>query len=220
MKNVMILVLISVLCSCKTTETDAVDGVNYYFEKPQPLNDSELITIPYKFRGKFISHDSICLNIVDNCIYKSYFLKSKIQKSALDSIKTEIKILNNKIILKDFDKVYDFRILKDSVELSTEIKDTIFFFSKNQTANRFDGQLILNLKDSVFWKVRVISIQKNNLKIKQYSDLSDLKIFDSITKKMSKTIDSTGYLIQASRKEFKTIIRCNKLGYETNYQKI
>lgn len=219
MKKVVLLAFISVLCSCKMKETAAVDGVNYFFEKPQPIEGRELTKIPNKFQGKFMSQDSICLIIVDNCIYKSYFLKSKIQKSALDSIKTKFKNLNNKIVLKDFDKVYDFRILNDSVELSTEIKDTIFFFSKNQTAKRFDGQLILNLKDAVFWKVKIISIQKNILKIKQCFDLSDLKILDSITKKKSKSIDSTGYLIQASRKEFKTIIRCKKLGYETNYQK-
>ena len=66
----------------------------------------------------------------------------------------------------------------------------------------------------------MISIQKNNLKIKQLSNFSDLKKLDSITKIKSKSIDSTSILIKPSRREFKKIINLKNLGTEMIYKKL
>ena len=152
--------------------------------------------------------------------YNEYYNKFKINKTKLDSLKSEFEITDKKFINKDLDKAFDYRILKDSIELSEKIIDTIFVISDNQKAKRTDGQLILSFKDSIFWNIKMISIQKNNLKIKQLSNFSDLKKLDSITKIKSKSIDSTSILIKPSRREFKKIINLKNLGTEMIYKKL
>ena len=218
-KNIFTLLFLVLLFCCKRAEFPISEN-NYLFENSQPINDSELNKIPSKFQGKFMSQDSSYLNIDAYCVYNEYYNKFKINKTKLDSLKSEFEITDKKFINKDLDKAFDYRILKDSIELSEKIIDTIFVISDNQKAKRIDGQLILSFKDSIFWNIKMISIQKNNLKIKQLSNFSDLKKLDSITKIKSKSIDSTSILIKPSRREFKKIINLKNLGTEMIYKKL
>lgn len=58
--------------SCKKAEY-VPDGLNFYFENPQPINDAELSKIPNKFQGLFMSSDSVYLNIKEDIILKESF---------------------------------------------------------------------------------------------------------------------------------------------------
>lgn len=80
--------------------------------------------------------------------------------------------------------------------------------------------MILNQKDSIFWKVKLVSLDKNNLTIKEiYSD-NDLKRMDSITKIHSKRIDSVTYIISPSRNEFKKFSKIKDFGYDSKFIKV
>ncbi|WP_310555511.1 hypothetical protein [Flavobacterium sp.] len=220
MKKLLYLNLIFVLfSSCKDVASEPF-GNTYYFETPQPINDSELISIPNKFQGIFMNSDSTYLNIKENIILTEKKYTFYLNKKHLDSLKDDFEIINGKFISKISKEIYNYRELKDSIELTNKDVDTFFIFSNTQKAKRINGSLVINEKDSIFWKVKLINLDKKNLKITQiYSD-SDLKKMDSITKIKSKMIDSSSYIIKASRKEFSKFINLKNFGYQQEFKKI
>ena len=214
-----LLVLISIiLFSCKRAEEPS--GLNFCFENPQPIHDAVLSKIPNKFRGLFISSDSVYLNIKEDIILKESFFKFKMHKNDMDSLKNEIVFSNGRYIFKDDNKKLDYRHLRDSIEFSEKLIDTFFIFSDKNKAKRFDGKLVLNYKDSIFWKVKLVQLEKNNLKIKYMYSEEDLKRIDSLTKVKSTMIDSSSFIIKPSRNEFKRILNLKKLGGEFEYNKV
>ena len=220
MTKISFLVLFSIIAfSCRKLEGQPFDE-NIYFFEPQPKNISELNKIPSRFRGKFMSQDSLFYNIEDNFICFSYCNKFKVAKSEIGLLKSDFEITDKKIISKKLDIAFGYRFLKDSIELSEVKMDTVFVFSKNNKAKRIDGQLVLNFKDRIYWQIKIISIQQNVLTIKQLSDFADLKRLDSITAIKSKMIDSTKILLNPSRFEFKKIVNLKNSGFSANYKKI
>ncbi len=205
--------------SCKKAECEP-DGLKFYFEKPQPINDSELSKTPTKFRGLYMNQDSVYINIQEDIILKESFFKFKFHKKDMDSLKNEIVFSNGKYIFKDANKTFEYRQLRDSIEFSEKQIDTFFIFSDRNKAKRFDGKLILNYKDSIYWTVKSISVEKNSLKIKYVYSEEDLKRIDSLTKVKSTMIDSSSFIFKPSRNEFKRILNLKKLGGEFEYKKV
>lgn len=219
-KHFIFLVLLFVV-SCKKADAPAEEvGFALCFEKPQPINDSELSKIPSKFRGIFMNSDSVYVNIKENVILKENYYKFRIHKNELDSIKSGFDLKGNQYISKLNDDVFDYRYLGDSIEFSNKDIDTFFVFSDTQKAKRIDGKLVLNYKDSIFWKIKAISLEKNRLKIKYIYSEEDLKRIDSLTKVKSTMIDSLTYILSPSRNEFKRMLNLKKLGEEQYYNKI
>lgn len=209
-----------ILISCKQRGFP-VELEEVVFEIPQPINDAELYKIPSKFLGRFMNIDSTYLTITKEYISNEYRIKNKVSITLLDSLKTDFTFEHEKLISKKNRALtYDYRILKDSIELTTKQFDVIFKFSKNKKAKQFNGQLILNEKDSIFWKIQMISVYNNYLEIKQLSYKHDLSRIDSITKIKSKNIDSIYYILQPSRREFKKIINLQNIGYRSLYKKV
>ena len=117
------------IISCKDIAAEApVFENNYYFENPQPINDSELSEIPNKFQGIFMNSDSIFLNFKENMILEERLYRFKIEKVKLDSLKEDFELKNGKFISKNSKEIYDYRMLKDSLELSSKRIDTFFIF--------------------------------------------------------------------------------------------
>lgn len=219
MKRYIFTLVVLISLSCKKAESEPV-GLTFYFENTQPLNDTELTIIPSKFRGLFMNSDSIFINIKENIILKEYDYKFRIHKSELDSLNENFVIKGNKYISKINRDLFDVRYLKDSIEFSNKKIDTFFLFSNTQKAKRFDGKLILNYKDSVFWTIKDLRVEKNKLKIQYIYSEDDLIRIDSITKLKSKMIDSTSFVIKSSRNEFKRILNLKNLGEIREYEKI
>lgn len=205
---------------CKRADAPEDEHSALYFEKPQPINDSELSNIPNKFRGIFMSSDSMYIDIKENIILREYYNRFRFHKNELDSIKNGFDFVGNQYISKYNKDVFDYRYLGDSIELSGKEIDTFFVFSNSQKAKRIDGQLILNYSDSIFWKIKAISMDKNVLKIKYIYSEEDLKRMDSLTKIKSTMIDSNLFLLKPSRNEFKRIINLKIFGEEHSYKKI
>lgn len=221
MKKIFLLWLtFSLLVSCKEGESIPV-GNTFYFENPQPINDSELKSFPNKFLGLYINVDSVYLNFQKDFILENFAWKSKIPLTDLDSIKLEFDVSENEITSKkDKSLKYQYRKLKDSIEIIVKRTDTLFKFSNFQKAKRINGNLVISKKDSIYWNIKLFSFNKDKLTIKQlYSD-SDLKKIDSITKMKSKMIDSTTYIISPSRSEFKKFFNLRNFGYDKGYKKI
>jgi hypothetical protein len=219
MKKFILVLALLTFFSCKKAEYEP-DGLSFYFENPQPINDSELSKIPNKFRGLYMNQDSVYLNIKEGIILKESFFKFKFHKNDIDSLKNEIVFSNGKYIFKDDNKTFQYRQLRDSIEFSEKQIDTFFMLSNTKKAKRLDGQLVLNYKDSIYWKVKSLRLEKNNLKIKFIYSKQDLKRMDSLTKVKSTMIDSSSFIIKPSRNEFKRILNLKKLGGEFEYRKV
>ena len=219
MKKYIVLFGLLVFLSCKKAE-GVPSGLSFYFEIPQPINDSELSKIPNKFLGLFMNSDSTYVNVQENIILKEYYDKFRFHKREFDSIKLDFDKVGDKYISKLNSTIFECKYLKDSIEFSNKQIDTFFIFSNTQKAKRFDGKLILNYKDSIYWTINSIRLEKNNLKIKYIYSEEDLKRMDSLTKVKSVMLDSSSFIIKPSRNEFKQILNLKKLGGEFEYKKV
>jgi hypothetical protein len=219
-KKLAFLFVLSVLMtSCKQAEA-VPDGNNFYFENPQPINDSELSSFPNKFKGIYMSEDSLFLNITNNMIFSEREYKFRFHKNQLDSLKEYFDVVDSMYISKDKKEIFNSKKVGDSIEFASKNIDTIFQLSDSQKAKRINGFLVLNQRDSIYWKVKLLNLNKNTLTIKQlYSD-SDLIRMDSITKIHSKKLDSTSFIVSPKRKEFNQFFKLKKFGFDQEYRKI
>lgn len=220
-KLILIFSIITLIISCKKADAEAeYEGFAFYFENPQPINDSELNSFPSKFKGLYINKDSTFLRIDDERISREYYFKFRIHRQKLDSLKSEYNLVDGKLITKDNKEEFDVFKRGDSIELVTKRIDTLYRLSYNQKAKRINGQLVLSTRDSIFWKIKMMSLENNVLKIKNIYSPEDLKKLDSVTLIKAKMLDSLSYLIKPTRKEFKNILKIKNLGRDQEYKKV
>ncbi|WP_035678615.1 hypothetical protein [Flavobacterium limnosediminis] len=219
MKEIIFFIVFFFLISCKEVAREPL-GNNFYFVKPQPSNDSELLKFPTGFRGLFMDSDSLYLEINENTILQKYINRFRIHFSELDSIKSEFKITGDKFVSKSNNELYYRKDVGDSIQFSNTQIDTFFVFSDDQKAKRINGHLILNTKDSIYWGIKILNLEKDVLRLKYvYSD-EDLKKMDSVTKIKSQKIDSSSYILRPTRREFKKILKLENLGEERQFKKV
>lgn len=219
-KHLILLITILFFASCKERAAEHPIGNTYYYQEPQPINDSELNSIPNKFIGLYVNDDSTYLNVSRKLITNESFFKFRIHKNSLDSLSKELIKVNGKYKFKNETTFLEDKIIGDSIEFSQKQIDTFFIFSDKQKVKRINGKLVLSEKDSIYWQTKLVYLGKNELVIKYlYSD-DDLRKMDSITKIKSKQLDSTTYLISPSRSEFKRFFEIKNFGYESKYKKI
>ena len=220
MKKILVINLVLVFfISCKDVISEPF-GNTYYFENPQPINDSELTSIPNKFQGIFMNSDSSYLHIKNNIILTEKKHTFCVNKMHLDSLKDNFEIVNGKFISKISKEIYNYKELKDSIQLTNKNIDTFFIFSNSQKAKRINGHLVISEKDSIFWRTKFISLNKKNLKITYIFSNDDLKKMDSITKNKSVMIDSSSFIFKPSRKEFIKFINLKHFEGQEQFIKI
>jgi hypothetical protein len=219
MKYLFLFFTIICLFSCKENKAE-IEGNQFYFSSPQPINDSELNKFPIKFVGLYMDSDSLLLAITKELMFYESSRKFRIHNSDWDSIKTDFDFVNDKYILKNTNQVYEFKRNGDSLDFLSKQRDTVFIFSNDKKVKRINNDLIINLRDSIYWKIKIYSLKDDILTVKQlYSD-TDLRKMDSITKIKSKMIDSTTFLISPSKNEFKKFLKFNDFGYDRTFKKI
>jgi hypothetical protein len=144
----------------------------------------------------------------------------KIHKRVLDSLKEEYDFFEGKLIDKETKQKYDLLSKGDSIELIGKNVDTIFRFSYYKKAKRINNKLVLSTRDSIFWKIKILSIENNILKINTIYSKKDLKRIDSITVIKSKGLDSISFIAKPTRREFKSLLKLKNFGYEQQFQKV
>lgn len=219
-KYLILLITMLFFASCKERAAEYPIGNTYYYQEPQPINDSELNSIPNKYLGLYVNEDSIYLNISKRMIAEESFFKFRIHKNSLDSLSNELIKINGKYKFKNETTFLEDKIIGDSIEFSQKEIDTLFVFSDKQKAKRINGKLVISDKDSIYWQSKLVYLNKDELVIKYLYTDDDLRKMDSITKIKSKQLDSTTYLISPSRSEFKRFFEVKNFGYESKYKKI
>ena len=219
-KYFLLLIILVFFVSCKQREVDADFGIDFLFKESQPPNDREVNHLPNKFIGNYINPDSTYLIIEDKIVYYKWKTKFYMSFSKFDSIRDSVKIIENRMYLFNKKNFYEFRKLKDSIELSYADYDTIFSISDSNKAKRIKGSIILNTKDSIYWKIKVLSLNKKSLSIISLASDADLARLDSFSKIKVQKIDSTKNLIELSKTEFKKMLTLKKLGSIQEYKKL
>lgn len=216
MKKYISILAVIIFCSCK--EIPAENSL--YFTEAQPISDSQLKKIPSKFTGIYFMKDSVFLNINKSMIAYQYDYDVKIHENQMDSLKDEIIFKENKFFLKSTDEVLKSKKIGDSISLNLKYLDTIFAFSKKNIAKRINGKLILSTKDSVYWRIKILTLDENTIKIQELYADSDLKIFDSICNIKGEQIENSNVLVQPTRSEFAKILKVEGLGIERRFKKL
>lgn len=219
MKKYFVLSGLLLLISCKRFATEPL-GLNFYFENPQPTNDTELSKFPSKFKGLYVNNDSVFLRIDHKLILLELYDKFRINKVDLDSLKEYYSYSNGKLTNLKTNEITESKMIGDSLEIIDKTTDTLFSFSNSQKAKRINGFLVLNTKDSIFWKIRTISLEKNILKLKYIYSEEDLKKLDSVLKEKPKMIDSSSFIFRPTRKEFKKILNLKNFGDDQEFKKV
>ncbi|MGH2664821.1 hypothetical protein [Flavobacterium sp.] len=219
MKKTILFILLLHLVSCKEAIKEPL-GLNFYFENPQPVNDSELSKFPDRFQGRYLNSDSTSIIIDDKCILSEHDYGFKIHKKDLDSIKDIFEFNNGKLIDKETNKPVESRFIGDSLKIFNKWTDTLFCISAYNKVKRIHGNLILNKKDSIFWKIKTLRLEKDTLKIQYLYSEEDLRKIGSITKVKAVKIDSFSYIFKPTRREFKNIMKVKNLGDEQQFKKV
>ncbi|MGL2964170.1 hypothetical protein ACSVH2_10165 [Flavobacterium sp. RSB2_4_14] len=204
--------------SCKRADAVPYYGIDFLFKEAQPINDNELKQLPNKFIGNYINQDSTFLIIEKRLIYYKWITKNNISFLEFDALKDSMKIVKNRIYHNNI--FFEFRKLKDSVEITNTDYDTIFAISDSNKAKRIRGTIILNSKVSIYWKIKVLSLNNNDLKLMTLVSDEDLIRLDSLAKRKSLKIDSTKSVFNLSKPEFKKMLTLKKLGYIQEYNKL
>lgn len=217
-KCFFIILILIFFISCKKVEAVPDFGIDFLFKESQPINDCELNHLPNKFIGNYINQDSTFLILGKKVIYYKWITKNNISFSEFNSLKDSLKIIGNKIF---FDNEFvEFRKLKDSVEIIDTNFDTLFSISDSNKAKRIKGSIILNTKDSVYWKIKVLTLNKSTLSLRTLVSEEDLTRLDSLSKIKVQKIDSTKNIIELSKTEFKKMLALKKLGYIQEFKKL
>ena len=114
-KNIFFFCIVSFI-SCKEIASNG----NLYFENPQPLDVSELVSIPNRFVGLYKNEDSAFLRIDKDMITRYVFWKFRIHKTEIDSLKKEFDLVSGKWVNKNSNDVFEMKKVQDSLELSTK----------------------------------------------------------------------------------------------------
>jgi len=205
--------------SCKKIESIPYEGVEFLFEKIQPIDDKEITNFPNRFTGNYINNDSTYLIVGKKDVFYKWIYKSKISFELFETLKDSMKLVQNKMYFQD-NSFLEYRRLKDSVEIKEIKYDTIFSISDNQKVVKINRTFVLNTKDSIYWGIRLMTFNKNRLVLKDIYSLDDLRRIDSISEMKSVKIDSTKNLFQLTRKEFKSMLVLKNFGFEKSYRKV
>ena len=216
MRKYILILAFLIFCACKDTRTQNT----LYFAEAQPINDSQLSKIPSKFLGTYTANDSVFLNIDKNSITFQNNYDIRIHTNQLDSLKDEIIFKENKYYMKNTNELLESKKFGDSILFTLKDIDTVFAFSKSQKAKRINGKLILSTKDSIYWQIKILTLDKNNLKIQEFYADSDLKIFDSITKIKGKQVENSNFLVKPTRTEFAKILKVKNIGTSSNFKRL
>jgi hypothetical protein len=164
--------------------------------------------------------DSTFLRINENTVQYEWHYNLMIHKRELDSLIRRYDIVDGKLIIKDTNQKYDMIYKGDSIQLEEKNIDTLFRFSYYNKAKRIDGKLVLSKRDSIFWTVRILSIENDVLRINNVLLMDDLKKLDSITAIKSQMLDSTSFVVKPTRREFKSLLKLKNFGYEQQFKKV
>ncbi len=197
--------------SCKDKCVEFVFDQYLVFYKTQPENQDFLNKFPRKYRGTYSENDSLFYIINEKMITTELVSKIEIQKFEKDSIVKSIKLDNNNL-----------KIIQNSNHYFLEEKsiDTLFEISPTQILKKLDKNLILNYQDSIYWKIQILTLDKDRLTINHIGGKLNRKRLDSISITKSIAIDSTYFLVNPSKTEIKKFMFLMDNSFQINYHKL
>ena len=197
--------LIGVLISCEAPVK---------FEEPQPVNRSDLKTIPKSLRGFYISTtDSTSLHITKkHVIQKLEFSFTTSLKEADINLDSLQPVAENtyQMLLPDEGAHVDFKVVNDSISGTYLNIDTLFSISEEQKLRKFGGNYFLNYRlapDN--WEVKKVRLQKKVLDVSQVqipSDIDSLKQLVTVQETVNESDSTVEIKLKPTKKELKRLM--------------
>jgi hypothetical protein len=209
MKKYLAIFFLILLAACKKEVVET----EYYFSEPQPVNDSELKDFPSKFIHSYVDASGDTLVIESNTIYYRYYNINSVSKDSLLGKEGEFLSSSTKIESSPGLEAKKIKEDKDSVYIGYLHRDTLFRFSDLQKAKRMNGHLVLSTSDSIFWKIRLLTIKGDSLYIRYFSEKADYAKLQAVVKDIKNNNDTTVVELKPTRREFKKLL---KLGLNGN----
>lgn len=212
------IVIASFFTSCKEKITGIPECL-LYFDTPQPASYSPLETIPKKWQGWYINLDSTFLHIESQLISIVKDNRFSLTTAEFDSIRSEYS-WNSTQIMFSKDEVYDYKVLKDSVLLTTKVRDTFYCALDKQYLRKSGSYLLVNTKKDLGWEVQSLHFEKEGLTVLSWQSFSDVQVLDSIIARPKKEIDSLIMVYSPTKKEFKKLLELKSKDRRYLFKKI
>lgn len=198
------------------------------FQVAQPEGVKESRAFQRKVKGDYINcfdpYDRLVIS--ENMILNARTFKFKGHRSDLEldsgivvntNIDQELRVLFES-------EGYEVEIVDDTIHASLVSIDTIFIVSDNQVLKKFKGSYFLNFQEGDdFWKVKRLNLRRDSLLIGQISPSDTLLHFDFVTKTVeidnNDSTKATEYTINASKTEFKKLMKSNSFDHCECYLK-
>ena len=198
------------------------------FDTPQPTLENNLTKIPKRLRGTYVAiSDSTRLVIDEKRVIKWDRLSGKEPADSLVFSVNATKVIEDtpksiQINYENGGAKLEF-LENDSVFIEYSWADTLFEISNEHILRRYKGQYFLNFKDEEnSWKVRCLSIDKDELRFSKAMMPEDVKEVQKITAVKEIKSDSgkiIKYRLNPSKKELKSLMK-NHFHETEKYRKI
>lgn len=221
MKHILyIAVSLALFLSCRKADISYGEA-SYYFKESQPKYMQKLTKFPKVFRGVYNVENGTKLFIGQKVMYYEHRFKKTVSKALIDSLGKDAIYKDNKLIIKDFNVVYDVKEIGDSLHLTSIVKDTVFQFRNMENIKNNNNYLFINTNDdNKGWLISMLSIKNDSLNWKYISEKKDFKLLESIVKDIYANPDTTIVNLNPTGSELNEILSNSTIGWIKKYKKI
>lgn len=211
MRTILVPSLLALLLtSCKEKAAEPIVETLFYYKGPQPQDDSEIGHIPSKYIGDYRIGDHSILHVEKNVIWSEFPQEQEVSRAVFDSLKKESVYRNGMWILKDTGLQIRVTPRDTTFLFNYKYADTSFNLGRNTKVKRIHGSLVISVKDSIFWNVRLLQKSHDTLYLKGFYNKSDYSMAKRIIKDVKANADTTMVTLNPTRKEFISILRNSK----------
>ena len=215
MKKVALsLLIIGLFTSCKEA---VLENSFICFDQSQPVNVSDIASVPSKNQGNFVLSDLSNLEVQQKYILRKKLDTIVVSKSDLDSL-VNMEYKNGYVYDKDNHKSFKAISKNDTITWNEVQVDTLFSFADNEIAKWYKSSVILNKKVNGNFQVNYIQYSKSGVKLVQLGTKKDL---DNILYKIhipttfeTKDKDTLHAILSPSRADFRKLLRMKGMEFE------
>ncbi len=173
------------------------------FDKPQPIDVTELQRFPDRLFGEFRSEeDNSILYVTEKTLVRIYDFYNKTHVSLLDST---VQLIGDSLFDLETNEGTLVQIEGDSVVKHIYETDTLFVINQKNVLKKFKGYYFLNMNiNPDIWHVQKLELQKGKLILSSINNREDIDQLKTITETMQDTVP---YIFSPNKKQFKEFVR-------------
>jgi hypothetical protein len=204
--NILIITVCLFMVGCRPTAV---------FDQPQPSETDNMEQFPKRLQSQYVSQNGVAIITISNkMITKTYEYLFKVNVNQLDSA---YKLVGDTLISNDTREKEQVSRVGDTLVKSVYEIDTVFLISENNVLKKYKGYYFLNfLREKSNWEVKKLEIAHGILSISEIAGKND---FDAL-REITETNDTTSYLFNPTKKQFKSFINLGGFSNKETYLRL